>query len=197
MTQSAPPSEPKAPTSGTRRALLALVGLGAAGGGAWWALRRNAPPATAPDGSPAVVGDPLPAGFWAQQFDTPAGAPLALSAFQGKPLLVNFWASWCGPCVKEMPELDHFHQAFQAQGGQVLGLAIDGPTPVKAFLAKTAVGFPIGLAGLGGTELAAAMGNSAGVLPFTVLVNAQGRIVQRKLGGTTLDELSGWAKTLG
>jgi thiol-disulfide isomerase/thioredoxin len=200
-----PSSQPGDSTasSTTRRALLALVGLGAAAGGAWWALRRGAPSATQQPGAgtaasaQATAGEPLPPGFWTQQFDTPAGTPLNLATFQGKPLLVNFWATWCPPCVKELPELDRFHQAFGAQGGQVLGLAIDAPTPVKAFLGKTKVAFPIGLAGMGGTETAAALGNSAGGLPFSVLISAQGRIVQRKMGATSFEELSTWARELG
>src|SRR5690606_14057580 len=115
---------------------------------------------------------------------------------QGRPLLINFWATWCPPCVKEMPELERFHLAQKAHGWTVLGLAIDGPTPVRTFLDKTPVSFPIGLAGFGGTELGAALGNTAGGLPFTVLVDAQGRLMQRKMGATTLEELQGWAQAL-
>ncbi|RZL00176.1 MAG: TlpA family protein disulfide reductase [Rubrivivax sp.] len=177
----------------TRRALLASVGLAAAAGGAWWAWKHQAA-ATMASTTPA--GEPLSADFWTKQFDTIAGPALALSSLQGRPLLLNFWATWCPPCVKEMPELDRFHREFSGQGWHVLGLAIDSPTPVKAFLAKKPVGFQIGLAGLGGTEIAQDLGNTAGGLPFTVLVDAQGGIRQRKMGPTTFDELSTWAHHL-
>jgi len=183
-----------------RRTLLALVGLSAAAGGAWWAWRKQASTNTAaasPQADAASApGDAVPAAVWQQQFDTPAGATLALSAFQGKPLLINFWATWCPPCVKEMPELDRFSQTFKAKGWHVIGLAIDSPTPVKAFLSKVGVGFDIGLAGMGGTELSQALGNDAGGLPFTVLIDAQGRIRQRKAGGTHFDELAAWANEI-
>ena len=68
---------------------------------------------------------------------------------------------------------------------------------MREFLAKTPVSFPIGLAGFGGTELAQALGNASGGLPFTVLVDAQGRLRQRKMGTTSLKDLQAWAKALG
>jgi thiol-disulfide isomerase/thioredoxin len=178
----------------TRRALLAGVGLAAAAGGAWWALKRQGATSSLATAKPA--GDPLPADFWTKQFDTLAGPALALASLQGRPLLLNFWATWCPPCVKEMPEIDRFHREFSGQGWNVLGLAIDSPTPVKGFLAKKPVAFQIGLAGFGGTELAQELGNTAGALPFTVLVDAQGGIRQRKMGPTSFEELAGWAKDL-
>lgn len=180
----------------TRRAILAGVGLAAAVGGGWWALKRQPSSPVAANTPATPVGDPVPADFWTRQFDTPVGPALALSSLQGRPLLINFWATWCPPCVKEMPELDRFHREFSGQGWHVLGLAIDSPTPVKGFLAKKPVAFPIGLAGLGGTELAQALGNSAGGLPFSVMIDAQGGIRQRKMGPTSFEELAGWAQGL-
>ncbi|AWI54561.1 redoxin [Aquabacterium olei] len=195
MTQ---PTDASRPVTG-RRALLALVGLTAAAGGAWWAWRRQPAEATSPAQTPspglttATDSDTLPAAFWQREFEQPAGGPLDWAALKGRPLLINFWATWCPPCVKEMPELDRFHREFGARGWQVVGLAVDGPTPVREFLARTPVGFPIGLAGLDGTELATALGNTAGGLPFSVLIDAQGRIRQRKMGATHFDELAAWA----
>jgi thiol-disulfide isomerase/thioredoxin len=202
-----------------RRALLVLAGLSAAAAGAWWASRRapqaasanNASPANASAHAPAqaqapsaadaasaplIQSDQLTAAFWAQQFDTPKGTRLNLDRFKGKPLLINFWATWCPPCVKELPELDRFHKDFTPKGWQVIGLAIDGPTPVKEFLAKVGVGFDLGLAGFGGTELSQALGNEAGGLPFSVVIDAQGRVRHRKMGATSYEELAKWAKEI-
>ncbi|MGA0610403.1 TlpA disulfide reductase family protein [Caldimonas sp. KR1-144] len=172
-----------------RLALAAAVAALAASGGAWLGWRRSTPQAAAPVAAEA---------WWSQQFDTPAGAaPLVAASLRGKPLVLNFWASWCAPCVREMPALDRFHREFGPRGWQVVGLAIDGPTPVREFLAKTPVGFPIGLAGLTGTELVRALGNAQGGLPFTVVFDASGRIVHQKLGETSFDELAAVARSTG
>lgn len=193
-----------------RSALFATAGLAAAGAGAWWAWQRQSATEASAGSSPApsddaahkgdpnlAAGDPLPAGFWDVHFDTPQGTPFDWASLQGKPLLLNFWATWCPPCVKEMPELDRFHREFSPAGWQVVGLAIDGPTPVKEFLTKVQVGFGVALAGFGGTELAQTLGNTAGGLPFTVLIDAQGRIRHRKMGATHFDELAAWARAMG
>lgn len=192
-----------------RRALLVMAGLGAALAGGWLAWRRNSLPATdtaaaeqvppsaeQAGSAPLIEGDQLTAAFWQQQFDTPQGTPLAWSALQGQPIVLNFWATWCPPCVKEMPELDRFHREFSAKGWKVVGLAVDGPTPVREFLTKVQVGFDIGLAGFGGTELAQTLGNTVGGLPFTVLIDAQGRVRHRIMGATDLAQLSEQARRI-
>jgi thiol-disulfide isomerase/thioredoxin len=135
--------------------------------------------------------------FWELELPTPSGARLALKAFRNRPLVINFWATWCAPCVKEMPELDRFAHAFSGQGWQVLGVAIDQLPAVQAFLQRTPVGFPIVLADPAeGLPWLRRLGNANGGLPFSVQVGADGRIAQRKLGPTDFGELSGWAKAV-
>lgn len=169
-----------------RRRRLLMVGVGAAaavagGGLAWWRLR------------PGEIAEAAPEQFWNATFTTPAGAPLAMSAFRGKPLLLNFWATWCPPCVEELPLLDAFGQQQAARGWQVVGLAIDQPSSVRQFLARTPVRFPIGLAGLEGTELGKALGNLSGGLPFTVVFGPDGSIRQRRMGKVSRSDLDRWA----
>ena len=164
-----------------RRLVLGAVAVASAAAGGWWASRRDAP-------------SDAEQRLWAAQFATPDGGTLALAAFHGRPLVLNFWATWCAPCVKEMPEIDRFSREFSKRQGQVLGLAIDGPAPVRQFLAKVKVGFLIGLGGLDGTDLIHQLGNLQGSLPFTVLVDADGRILQRKMGETSFDELLAWTQ---
>jgi thiol-disulfide isomerase/thioredoxin len=177
------PSAPSGETAPARRRLLTLgvAAAAALGGGAiaWW--RQAAPPA-----------DDLSA-LWALRPERPEGGQLVMAERRGHPLLINFWATWCAPCVREMPEIDRFHRAFGPQGWQVVGLAIDSAAPVREFLGRVKVGFPIGLAGLDGTELVRQLGNVQGGLPFTVLIDAKGRVRQRKLGETHYDELAAWA----
>ncbi|MDT7834394.1 TlpA disulfide reductase family protein [Aquabacterium sp. OR-4] len=198
-------SEPEHPTRATRRPLLiGAVAAVAAAAGAGLAWRQQAAghadsghgTAAAGQGGAAAGGSPELQALWPLRFDRPEGGELAMASLRGKPLVINFWATWCAPCVRELPELDRFHRDFAGRGWQVLGLAIDGPTPVREFLGRVKLGFPIGLAGLDGTELVRALGNTHGGLPFSVLVDAAGRIAQRKLGETSYAELSGWAARL-
>lgn len=167
-----------------RRAWLTAgvaVAAGLAGAGLAW--RQLRPGSNTPG-----------AAFWERSFDAPDGAPLRMGELRGRPLVINFWATWCPPCVKELPEIDRFYQAHRERGWQVLGLAVDRAEAVRAFLSRTPVGFPVGVASLGGAELSREFGNAAGALPFTVLLGADGRVLQRKLGTTSFEELSGWAR---
>ena len=173
-------------TTDARRRRWLTLGVGAAAavaGGvfAWWRLRPAAPAEGAPDT------------FWNATFDTPGGTSLAMAGFRGRPLLLNFWATWCPPCVEELPLLDAFQQQQAGRGWQVVGLAIDQPSAVRQFLTRTPVRFPIGMAGLGGTELGKALGNLTGGLPFTVVFGPDGNIRQRRMGKVSRSDLDRWA----
>jgi thiol-disulfide isomerase/thioredoxin len=190
------PTDPDHSPAGTRRRRLLTAGVAAGAlstglGVAWW--RGSATPA-APraDAGDTAAADPLDT-LWSLSLTRPEGGELALATLRGKPLLINFWATWCPPCLRELPEIDRFHREFGPRGWQVLGLAIDGPTPVREFLARVKVGFPMVLAGLEGTELVNHLGNPQGALPFSVMIDGGGRVLQRKLGETHFDELAGWA----
>ena len=135
--------------------------------------------------------------FWAQRFEQPGGGELAFASLRGAPLLLNFWATWCPPCIREMPLIDEFHRQQQARGWHVVGLAVDSPTPVREFLARRAVSFPIGLAGLDGSELARTLGNPEGSLPFTVVLGHDGCVIGRKLGALKPEDLARWASLAG
>ena len=162
--------------------LAAAVLAGGAGAGlAWWRLQ--------PRGG---AGDPLPPGFWEHSFTTPQGQKLPLAGFQGRPLLLNFWATWCPPCVQELPLLDAFYRENSAIGWQVLGIAIDRIEPVQAFLQRSPVAFPVALAGVPGAELGRALGNQAGGLPFTVVLDAKAEVRHRKMGQISETDLLRW-----
>ena len=167
---------------------LGGAGVAAAALGVWWGSRRLSL-------DPASGADSAPAGFWQLRFAQPQGGELALADFKGRPLLLNFWATWCPPCIRELPDLNRFHETLGPKGWQVVGIAVDGPTPVREFLTRMPLSFPIALAGLEGTDLSRSLGNSSGALPFTVVFDAQGRIKHRKLGATNQDELAQWASS--
>jgi thiol-disulfide isomerase/thioredoxin len=181
-------------SSPARRRLLTVgVAAGAvlAGAGVAWWRQSATPPAGGVDGDASAMDN-----LWSLSLARPEGGEIALATLRGKPLLINFWATWCPPCVRELPEIDRFHREFGPRGWQVLGLAIDGPTPVREFLTRVKIGFPTALAGLEGTELVQQLGNPQGGLPFSVMIDAAGRVQQRKLGETHFDELAGWASRI-
>ena len=171
-----------------RRALHALAAVAVSAAGLACRRRDDAASTAAPP-PPAPAADSALADFWQREYDPPPGTRLATRSLQGKPLVLNFWATWCGPCVKEMPELDRFAQEMAPQGWQVLGVAIDKADAVRAFLQTTPVRFPIAIAGLEGLGLVQALGNTNGGLPFTLVLDAQGQVLQRKMGATHFEEL--------
>ena len=159
------------------------VGLCAAAAGAGLAWSRLRP---RPAGSQAV------AHFWQMRFEQPAGEPIAVADLRGRPLLVNFWATWCPPCVEELPMIDAFAREHATKGVQVLALAIDQPSSVRRFLARQSLSLPVGLAGLDGTALAKSLGNDNGGLPFSVFFAADGSIYRQKLGQLVQKDLDDW-----
>ena len=187
----APDPDSSRPSNGapdsSRRLLLSATAVSAAAlgaGVAWWRSHgAESPPA-----------DPPSEGFWTSQWQTPQGGRVDMQSFQGRPLLVNFWATWCAPCVEELPLINDFYRQNKANGWQVLGLAVDKLTPVQAFLRKMPLDFPVGMAGLSGAEMARALGNLAGGLPFSVVLRANGMVVQRKLGRLHPQDLAAWLR---
>ncbi len=171
---------PDARRRGLLYAGVAAAAASSGAGWAWWKLR--------PHGVEQGAAEAL----WGQSFQTPDGEMLAMKSFEGKPLLLNFWATWCPPCVAELPLLNQFFKDQKAKGWQVLGLAVDQPSAVRTFLGRAPVDFPVGMAGLNGTDLSRALGNLTGGLPFTVLFDAKGRTVHRKIGQLSPTDLQAW-----
>ena len=145
--------------------------------------KRKAPTAalTAP---PGAVG-----ALYAQSMNDASGAPQALSQWKGKALVVNFWAPWCAPCVKEMPELDQLAVESASRNIQVIGIGIDSPTNIAQFAAKIKISYPLYVAGMSGTDLSRQFGNTAGGLPYTVLIGADGQVKKTYLGILKFDQL--------
>lgn len=186
---------------------LAMGGVAAAAGlagvgAAWWKFRpHDAAPdlavkrtVLAPGAHAGAQGNDAVEAFWKSSFDTPEGTPLRMSSFRGKPLLVNFWATWCPPCIEELPLLDSFYQANKAKNWQLLGLAVDQPSAVRKWLQSKPLSFPVGMAGFGGTELSKSFGNLSGGLPFSVVLGAAGQLLHRKTGKVSPEDLALWAQ---
>ena len=131
--------------------------------------------------------------IWSLHFPRPGGGELAFADLRGRPLLLNFWATWCPPCVTEMPLLARFQTEHRSAGWQVVGLAVDKEAPVREFLIQRGIDFPVALAGAEGLDLARALGNSAGGLPFSVAFAADGTPRAHKLGALDAPTLATWA----
>ncbi|HBH39541.1 MAG TPA: hypothetical protein DDX06_14290 [Curvibacter sp.] len=173
--QTAQPSRRRA-LYGVAAAVAGLAGTGLA----WWRY------------TPAALDEGVAQQLWGLELDTPAGTRLAMLSLRGRPLLINFWATWCPPCVEELPLLDAFYRENAAKGWQVLGIAVDKLTPVQSFLGRQPLAFPVVLAGMEGLTLSKNLGNQAGGLPFSVLFGADGVILHRKIGKLSEQDLKLW-----
>lgn len=104
------------------------------------------------------------------------------SQWQGKILLINFWATWCPPCLKEIPEFIKWQREFAANGIQFVGISLDEQAAVANYLKSIELNYPMLVAGDAGAVLAQQLGNVLSAVPFTVVVNQQGQIVYRQPG---------------
>ena len=116
------------------------------------------------------------------------------TAFAGRPLLVNVWASWCGPCIEEMPELDRYARQQAANGTQVVGIALDDDAAVRTFLRRVRVRYPILIDTPGPTDAGVRLGNPKGVLPYSVLIGADGRLLKQRVGPFAAGEIEAWVE---
>ena len=166
----------------------AAVLAGAAGGALrWWRAKH------ADDDVDEPVGE---IDVWSLAFRDVDGNPVAMAPLRGKPLLLNFWATWCGPCVVEMPILDRFARERAAERWQVLALAVDQPDPVRRFIAERTLRLPVAIASGIGLELSRQLGNRNGGLPFTAVFDSAGKRAQGHLGAVDAKLLDDWAKNV-
>ena len=137
----------------------------------------------------SLATDPAIEAFFANSWKTPDGKPVNTDQWRGKVLVVNFWASWCPPCVEEMPTLDKLQQEFLSQNVLIVGIGIDSPSNIREFLEMTPISYPIVIGGLEGSNLSKQMGNAQGALPYTVVIKANGQASNSKLGKMSEEEL--------
>lgn len=119
--------------------------------------------------------------------DNTQGKEQSLSIYEGKPLVINFWATWCPPCVEEMPDLDALSQKYEDI--QFVGMAIDTQRNVQRFLEKIPVSYDLYVPGHSGVKTMKELGNTKAGLPYTLVIDAAGHIRHRLLGQINKDEL--------
>ena len=156
--------------AGALAATLAVALLAAAGGAYWYLQARG-------DRGEAISRLLL-------QLSLPdlGGQPRPLNAWQGQVLVINFWATWCAPCREEVPGLVRIQQAYGSKGVQIVGISVDSSAKVAEFSKEFEVNYPLVLGGLESIELLRQLGNSAGALPFTVVLDRNGKVASTHLG---------------
>ncbi|MDI1309011.1 MAG: TlpA disulfide reductase family protein [Methylotenera sp.] len=120
--------------------------------------------------------------LFASKLSNPDGIIQDLSQFKGKIIVLNFWATWCPPCREEMPELSELYTEYKNKNVVVLGMAVDELALVKEFSATTPVSYPLLAAENEGMVLGNDLGNDKGVLPYTVIINESGAVVDTYFG---------------
>jgi peroxiredoxin len=123
--------------------------------------------------------------LFAANFPNENGQQQSLKQYAGKIVVLNFWATWCEPCREEMPELSSLHDAYKDKNVVVLGVAVDDVGNINEFSKQTKISYPLFAADDAGMSLAANLGNSKSVLPFTVIIKADGSVAKTYFGRVT------------
>jgi peroxiredoxin len=157
-----------------RRQWLGLLATGLAAGaiGAWFANRRLDAP----------VQDAATALLFAMTLPDATGTQQPLSQWKGRLLVVNFWATWCPPCVKELPAFVRLQRKYGPQGLQFVGVALDGREEVAKFVAEHGIDFPVLVGEEDVARYMQRLGNTIGALPFTVVVTRDAAILHTHQG---------------
>ena len=127
--------------------------------------------------------------LWNTQFSDLAGKPFSLSSVKGKPVVVNFWATWCGPCKEEMPDFQKLASSDLGKRIHIIGIGIDNAANMQSFSDKLGITYTLLEGGPTSLDLLKALGNQVGGLPFTLVFDANGKVVKSHLGKITYEQL--------
>lgn len=130
-----------------------------------------------------------PASLLSTQLPDLSSQPHQLAEWRGKILIINFWATWCPPCLKEIPEFMRLQTQFADKNVQFVGIAVEEKLAVLDYNATAKINYPILIAGNAGIGISKAWGNVISSVPFTVVLNPQGQIIYRQLGEVNQEEL--------
>jgi thiol-disulfide isomerase/thioredoxin len=171
--------------------LFAVVAALAVAGGAGYQLWRLGVVGT-PEQNPVVAGRTV----LATQPPDLDGRPQPLAQWRGRVLVVNFWATWCPPCREEIPMFVRVQERYRDAGLKFVGIAIDQPERVAEFAREFRINYPVLVGGLESMELMRQVGNRAGALPYTLVIDRQGKLVSQQLGELKEDRLQSLVRPL-
>jgi len=166
-----------------RNSTLLLAGVAALAIGAWFGWMRL-------QTNPATSLAPL----WAAELIDLGGKKVNMASLRGKPLIVNFWATWCGPCKEEMPDFQRLAVGEMKDRIRVVGIGIDNADNMRSFAEKIGITYTLLEGGAESVDLLKALGNPVGGLPFTLVIDAQGKTVMVRLGKASYEDLVDAAK---
>jgi peroxiredoxin len=118
----------------------------------------------------------------------PAGKLQSMAQWRGKVMVVNFWATWCAPCREEMPDFVRAQQEYGAKGLQIIGIAADNADKVQQFAEEIKLNYPALIGGYGAMDLSKELGNTLVALPFTLILDRQGKVAYTHLGPVKADK---------
>jgi len=156
------------------------------------ACSRSSPPAPAPQADAAQTADATAVDVYSQSFSDAEGTLQPLSQWKGKLLVLNFWATWCAPCVAEMPDLEKAQQEFADRNVVIVGVGTENAERVRGFRDQHAMRLKLLAGGYDALGLARGLGNTQGVLPYTVLVSPNGRVLRTQTGPLQPGQLRAW-----
>lgn len=172
-----------------RRIMLGAAAI-AFSAGAWWSWRQTTP-------SPELASErETLAQLMSHPWQDANQQKIELKPLAGRVLVLNFWATWCPPCVEEMPELSALALELGNQNVQLLGIGIDSNANIKQFAEKHQISYPLPVVGTAGLKWIKGLGNSSGGLPFTVVIDRKGAINSRILGRVDIKKLRDQLKSL-
>jgi thiol-disulfide isomerase/thioredoxin len=155
-------------------------------------VSESAEPVIEPQKTELLQGDVSNNNLLTTRLNNLDGQQSSLSTINSEYILVNFWATWCKPCVEEMPMLEALQQELGSGQFSIVGLAIDAADPAKKMVEKLQITYPIFIADLEGPELMANNGNEQGLLPYTLLMDADGEVLATKLGAVKEQDIREW-----
>jgi thiol-disulfide isomerase/thioredoxin len=157
----------------SRRQALVLAAVGAVAAAAGWYIGPRLHRGADVDAVAALLVAPM------RDLE---GRSRGVLEWKGQVLVCNFWATWCAPCREEIPALGRIRARMSSKGVEIVGIAIDQASNVAVFARELGIVYPVLMADAGSIELMRRLGNSAGGLPFTVVLDRGGKLAYRKLG---------------